>query len=65
MSTSFVASAVVLLTGMFWGLYWIPVRAVAGLGLDGAWGTGGITLAATLFLLPKKQSNDDVLGAIG
>lgn len=52
MSTTFVASAVVLLTGIFWGVYWVPVRAVADLGLDGAWGTGSITLAAALCLLP-------------
>lgn len=52
MSTTFVASAVVLLTGIFWGVYWVPVRAVADLGLDGAWGTGSITLAAALSLLP-------------
>ncbi len=52
MSTTFVASAVVLLTGIVWGVYWVPVRAVADLGLDGAWGTGSITLAAALSLLP-------------
>ena len=52
MGTTFLASAVVLLTGIFWGIYWIPVRALADLGLDGAWGTGAITFAAMLFLLP-------------
>jgi len=52
MGTSFLASAIVLATGMFWGIYWFPVRAIADLGLDGAWGTGAITLAAVLFLLP-------------
>lgn len=52
MGTSFLASAIVLATGMFWGIYWLPVRAIADLGLDGAWGTGAITLAAMLFLLP-------------
>jgi len=52
MGTSFLASAIVLATGMFWGIYWLPVRAIADLGLDGAWGTGAITLAAVLFLLP-------------
>jgi drug/metabolite transporter (DMT)-like permease len=52
MNTAFVASAAVLVTGMFWGVYWVPVRAVADLGLDGAWGTAAITLAATLSLLP-------------
>lgn len=52
MSTTFLASAVVLLTGILWGVYWVPVRAIAEMGLDGAWGTGAITLAAALFLLP-------------
>ena len=52
MGTPFLASAIVLATGMFWGIYWLPVRAIADLGLDGAWGTGAITLAAVLFLLP-------------
>lgn len=57
MSSTFVASLIVLLTGIFWGAYWIPVRAIAELGLNGAWGTGSITLAATLFLLPFVISN--------
>ena len=57
MSTTFVASAVVLLTGIFWGVYWVPVRAVADLGLDGAWGTGSITLAAALSLLPLMPAD--------
>lgn len=52
MSTPALASAIVLITGIFWGVYWLPVRAIADLGLDGAWGTGAITLAAALFLLP-------------
>ena len=46
------ASAVVLMTGIVWGVYWVPVREVAELGLDGAWGTAAITLAAALVLLP-------------
>lgn len=52
MGKSVLASAVVLLTGILWGVYWVPVRAAAELGLDGAWGTGAIALAAVLFLLP-------------
>lgn len=52
MGKSVLASGVVLFTGVIWGVYWVPVRAIAGLGLDGAWGTGAITLAAALFLLP-------------
>lgn len=57
MGSTFVASAVVLLTGIFWGVYWVPVRAVAQLGLDGAWGTAAITLAAVIFLLPFVLAN--------
>jgi drug/metabolite transporter (DMT)-like permease len=49
---SFWASAIVLATGIFWGVYWVPVRAIAEGGLDGAWGTGAITLAALVVLLP-------------
>jgi len=70
MSTTFLASAVVLVTGMFWGVYWIPVRAVADLGLDGAWGTGAITLAAVLSLLPlvladrRTLQGKDALGIL-
>lgn len=52
MNTSFLASAIVLVTGILWGVYWVPVRAIADLGLDGAWGTGAIAMAAALFLLP-------------
>jgi drug/metabolite transporter (DMT)-like permease len=52
MNTAFLASVIVLCVGVFWGVYWVPVRAIAALGLDGAWGTGAITLAAMLFLLP-------------
>ncbi|SEO03237.1 EamA domain-containing membrane protein RarD [Pseudorhodobacter antarcticus] len=52
MNKAFLASVIVLCVGVFWGVYWMPVRAIAALGLDGAWGTGAITLAAMLFLLP-------------
>lgn len=57
MGSTFVASAVVLMTGIFWGMYWVPVRAVAELGLDGAWGTAAITIAAALLLLPFVLTN--------
>ena len=52
MSTSSIASVIVLCVGVFWGVHWVPVRAIAELGLNGAWGTGAINLAAMLFLLP-------------
>lgn len=52
MDKSVLASAIVVITGIVWGVYWVPVRSIAALGLDGAWGTGAITLAAALLLLP-------------
>lgn len=61
MGKSILASAVVLLTGIVWGVYWVPVRDIAELGLDGAWGTGAITLAAALFLLPFVLANTAAL----
>jgi drug/metabolite transporter (DMT)-like permease len=50
--TSLIASLVILWTGMFWGLYWLPVRRLEALGLGGAWGTAAITAAAALVLMP-------------
>lgn len=52
MGKSGLASAVVLITGIVWGVYWVPVREIAGMGLNGAWGTGAITLASAILLLP-------------
>lgn len=49
---TFLASVIVLGTGAFWGLYWLPVRWLAEAGLSGAWGTVAITAAATLLLAP-------------
>ncbi len=49
---SLLASLVVFLAGAFWGLYWLPVRGIAGLGLSGAWGSVAAGLAGTLVLLP-------------
>lgn len=51
-AVTLLASAVTLWTGMFWGVYWLPVRALADAGLAGAWGTLAITLAAAVVLLP-------------
>jgi drug/metabolite transporter (DMT)-like permease len=68
MTTPFIASGIVLLTGVFWGVYWVPVRMLADLGLDGAWGTGAIALAAMLFLLPSLWGRARVFadtGAVG
>jgi drug/metabolite transporter (DMT)-like permease len=46
------ATLIVVFTGVIWGFYWIPVRALAGLGLSGAWGTLAITAAAAMLLSP-------------
>ncbi len=46
------ATAIVAATGILWGLYWLPVRAIDARGLSGAWGTAAITLAACLILTP-------------
>lgn len=46
------ASAIVLATGILWGFYWLPVRALEGMGLPGPWGTAAITGAAVLALAP-------------
>jgi drug/metabolite transporter (DMT)-like permease len=63
MSTTVLASVLVLVTGIFWGIYWLPVRAIAELGLDGAWGTGAITLAAAVFLFPFMLASKSSLRA--
>ncbi|ETW14747.1 putative transmembrane protein [Roseivivax marinus] len=46
------ASLIVVATGILWGLYWMPVRALSGAGLGGAWGTLAIVAAAALCLAP-------------
>ncbi|MEQ6916610.1 DMT family transporter [Halomonas aquatica] len=46
------ASAIVLATGVLWGFYWLPVRALGEMGLAGAWGTAAITAATVLLLSP-------------
>lgn len=57
-----IASTTVFVTGAFWGLYWLPVRALADLGLAGAWGTGLITAATTVLLSPVAIRNRRALG---
>lgn len=55
-SPTALATALVACTGALWGLYWLPVRALAGGGLTGAWGTAAITLAACLILSPALRT---------
>ncbi|WGT49385.1 DMT family transporter [Thioclava nitratireducens] len=47
-----IASAITLITGALWGLYWLPVRALDGHGLAGAWGTVAITGVACAAMGP-------------
>lgn len=49
---SFLPTLIVLITGVLWGVYWIPVRSLADAGLTGAWGTFAITMAAFVLLFP-------------
>ena len=46
------ASLAVFVIGIFWGLYWLPVRDIDRLGIGGAWGTLAITLGAMITLAP-------------
>lgn len=46
------ATAIVALTGMFWGVYWLPVRILNEAGLGGAWGTAAITVASLALSAP-------------
>ena len=50
--TTFIATLLVFLIGSLWGLYWLPVREIAQLGLSGAWGILAIATAALVILLP-------------
>ncbi|MDX8350825.1 DMT family transporter [Cognatiyoonia sp. IB215182] len=47
-----VATVLAVSCGLLWGLYWLPVRALADAGLEGAWGTFLITASAMIVLLP-------------
>jgi len=46
------ASLIILGSGTLWGLYWVPVREIAGLGLMAAWGSVAIAAAGLAFLAP-------------
>ena len=57
----FLASLIVFASGTFWGLYWLPVREIDGLGLIGAWGTVAIAAAGLLLLAPVAWINRRLL----
>ncbi|EBA11072.1 DMT family transporter [Roseobacter sp. CCS2] len=48
----FWASLIVVWFGVLWGIYWLPLRQIAALGLTGPWGTIAIILVAVVVLLP-------------
>lgn len=50
--TTVLASLIVIVTGAFWGVYWLPVRRLAEIALPGAWGTLAIVVAAAALLAP-------------
>jgi drug/metabolite transporter (DMT)-like permease len=50
--TTFLATLMVFSIGSLWGLYWLPVREIAKLGLSGAWGILAIATAALVILVP-------------
>ncbi|MFD1343893.1 DMT family transporter [Litorisediminicola beolgyonensis] len=52
MDTQRLANLIIVVSGILWGIYWIPVRALEGLGLTGAWGTLAVVAAAVLVLAP-------------
>jgi len=59
------ATLIVALTGVLWGFYWLPVRALEGLGLSGALGTVALTLAAVVMLAPVALARRSLAGADG
>lgn len=65
------ASLMVLLSGIVWGFYWLPVREIASLGLDGAWGSVAIVAAGVLVMGPVAAwrgrgtfASADILGLL-
>ena len=46
------ASIGIAVGGAFWGIYWIPLRALDSAGFSGAWAGIGLYLAAIAFALP-------------
>ena len=65
MDTARLASLIVAATGILWGFYWLPVRALEGLGLPGALGTVAVTLAAAVMLAPVVLARRSLAGADG
>ena len=63
-SPTVLASALVLATGTLWGFYWLPIRSLGALGLEGAWGTLAICAMAMVLLAPFAwRARDSLLRA--
>ena len=58
------ASLCVLLAGSLWGLYWVPVRALAGAGLVGARGSLLVSVIACAMLLAAMCAVRPPLGRL-
>lgn len=68
---SALATLIVIVTGILWGFYWVPVRSLDAAGLTGAWGTLAITGAAALLLAPvvavrrRRVDRSDLVAIVG
>ena len=59
------AAVIVAATGVLWGFYWLPLRALDAAGWTGAWGTLAVTLAAVLILAPLAWPHRHALRTAG
>jgi len=48
-----VPSVAVAVSGVLWGLFWLPFRAFGEAGFEGGWASLAFYLGATLMLLPR------------
>lgn len=55
----------VAVSGVLWGLFWIPFRALGEAGFTGGWGSLAFYVAATLVLVPGALARRRHLGAAG
>jgi len=46
------ASITLFLSAALWGIFWLPVRVIEGLGISGVWAVLAINIVPLLFLLP-------------
>ena len=60
-SIQLTASIGLVIGGIMWGVYWIPVRVIADMGLPGVWAGVVLYLAALIVLLPIIWTNRESL----